>query len=153
MSLKYRHTIYKISLLLVIVLFFNINNGYSQEDSTANTEKYKKFLPNYVKLQYAGGIGFMSVGVGYTFIKHHLDVTMFYGYVPKAFSVTDLHSISLQLTAKLLKYKINDNIEVLPLNFGWYAHHTFGEEFWIRLPDKYAKVISFTTLFLLFYSF
>ena len=97
------------------------------------------FLPDYVKLQYAGGIGFMSIGVGYTFIKNRLDVTMFYGYVPKAFSITDLHSISLQLTGKLLKFDINKNIQILPLNFGWYAHHTFGEEFWITLPDKYSK--------------
>jgi hypothetical protein len=64
---------------------------------------------------------------------------MFYGYVPKAFSVDDLHSISLQLTAKLLSYKLNDNLELLPLNFGWYAHHTFGSDFWVHLPDKYAK--------------
>jgi hypothetical protein len=111
--------------------------GFSQVSGKVDTLKYKNFLPDYVKLQYAGGIGFMSAGVGYTFFKNRLDVTMFYGYVPKVFTIDDLHSISLQLTAKLLKLKINENITVLPLNFGWYAHHTFGSEYWLKLPDHY----------------
>ncbi len=129
---------FRILNILVLTLIFSINS-FSQKKDYNDTTKFKKFLPNYVKLQYAGGIGFMSVGVGYTFFKNRLDVTMFYGYVPKAFSITDLHSISLQLTGKLLKFNINENIQILPLNFGWYAHHTFGSEFWIALPDKYSK--------------
>jgi hypothetical protein len=139
MKLRLKHITFKVAyIFLVLALIFSIKS-YGQEQEKLSTSKYKKFLPNYIKLQYAGGIGFMSVGVGYTFIKNRLDVTMFYGYVPKTFSITDLHSISLQLTGKLLKFRINENIEVLPLNFGWYAHHTFGEEFWITLPDKYTK--------------
>ncbi len=129
---------YKNFIVLVLALTLSINS-YGQEKESKDSSKYKMFLPDYVKLQYAGGIGFMSIGVGYTFFKNRLDVTMFYGYVPKAFSVTDLHSISLQLTVKLLKFDINENIQLLPLNFGWYAHHTFGNEFWVKLPDKYSK--------------
>ena len=94
-------------------------------------------IPDYVKLQFAGGIGFISTGVGYTFLKHKLDVSLFYGYVPSKFSADDLHSISLQLTGKLLSYKINDNIEILPLNLGFFTHRTFGSEFWVKLPDNY----------------
>ncbi len=97
-----------------------------------------KYLPGYMKIQYAGGIGFLSIGAGYTFFHHRLDVSMFYGYVPKGLSIHSLHSISLQLTAKFLKYKVK-KVEILPLNFGWYAHHTFGNEFWLTLPDKYTK--------------
>ena len=133
-----KHTNYKIFIVLVLALTLSINS-FGQKKEQNDTSKYKIFLPKYIKLQYAGGIGFMSVGVGYTFIKNRLDVTMFYGYVPKVFSITDLHSISLQLTGKLLKFDINENIQILPLNFGWYAHHTFGSEFWITLPDKYSK--------------
>jgi hypothetical protein len=137
--LKWRH----IRFSLVIALSFGLmlsatTPAFGQKaDSTAKS-KYQVLIPDYMKLQYAGGIGFMSVGVGYTFFKKKLDVSMFYGYVPKAFSVTDLHSISLQLTFKFLHYKINDKLDFLPLNFGWYAHHTFGSEFWITLPDKYS---------------
>jgi len=138
MKLKLKHTNYKIIIVLVLALTLSFNS-FGQEKESKDSSKYKMFLPKYVKLQYAGGIGFMSIGVGYTLFKNRLDVTMFYGYVPKVFSITNLHSISLQLTGKLLKFDINENIQILPLNFGWYAHHTFGEEFWITLPDKYSK--------------
>ena len=139
-SLKFRHITYKLGLILVVAFLLSQKQSLAQENTQKDTlSKYTMFIPDYMKLQYAGGIGFMSAGVGYTFFKNKLDVTMFYGYVPKSFSVEDLHSISLQLTAKFLKYKINNNIELLPLNIGWYAHHTFGSEFWIAPPDKYSK--------------
>jgi hypothetical protein len=125
--------------LLLSMLLFASTSVSAQEMKQEEKSKLHNLIPDYVKLQYAGGIGFMSAGVGYTFFKQRLDVSMFYGYVPKAFSIDDLHSISLQLTAKLLHIKLNDKLELLPLNFGWYAHHTFGNDFWVRLPDKYAK--------------
>ena len=138
-TLKFRHMSFKLGLLLAFAFFLNQPKSIAQKNAPKDTSKYSMLIPDYMKLQYAGGIGFMSAGVGYTFFKDRLDVTMFYGYVPKTFGITDLQSISLQLTVKLLKYKIYDNIEILPLNFGWYAHHTFGSEFWITLPDKYSK--------------
>jgi len=88
-------------------------------------------------LQYAGGIGFLSAGVGYTFVDHRIDVSAFYGYVPTWFTVDDLHSVSLQFTAKLIRIKASESIEILPLNIGWYLHHTFGNEYWVKLPDNY----------------
>ncbi len=139
-SLKFLHITYKLGLILVVAFLLTQKQSVAQDNNSKDTlSKCSILIPDYMKLQYAGGIGFMSVGVGYTFFKNKLDVTMFYGYVPKTFSIVDLHSISLQLTLKLLRYKINNNIEILPLNFGWYAHHTFGSEFWITLPDKYSK--------------
>jgi len=124
----------RIYILVWLLLLINISYGHT---TSKGDSVYKKFIPEYVKLQYAGGIGFMSAGVGYTFFKNKLDITMFYGYVPKAYTVKPLHSISLQLTAKLLHFKVNNNIELLPLNFGWYAHHTFNSQYWIKLPDHY----------------
>jgi hypothetical protein len=135
-SLRLRHTSFKVLLISAFILVNSISASYSQVTSKVDSASYKKFLPDYVKLQFAGGIGFLSTGIGYTFFDHRLDVSFFYGYVPEYFTADDLHSISLQLTAKLfrLKYK---NIEILPLNIGWFAHHTFGNEYWVTLPDNY----------------
>ena len=129
--------IYKrlLNIIVAITISSSLYGNCMKFDSIAN----KKFIPDYVKLQFAGGIGFLSTGVGYTFFKDKLDVSLFYGYIPEYFTVDDLHSISLQFTGKLLKYKLTPNIEVLPLNFGIFAHHTFGSEFWVRLTDKYPK--------------
>ncbi|NQU31908.1 MAG: hypothetical protein HQ521_01630 [Bacteroidetes bacterium] len=125
--------------ILVFTVLLNLSATYGQIKNNADSNHYSKFLPDYVKLQYAGGIGFLSTGIGYTFVDHRIDVSLFYGYVPTWFTVDDLHSISLQFTAKLIRIKKIKNIEILPLNIGWYLHHTFGNEYWVKLPDNYPK--------------
>lgn len=118
-------------LLLCILIF--INNTQAQ----SHVGKYDCLLPDYVKLQYAGGIGFLSAGVGYTFVHQRIDATFFYGYVPKGIAIDDLSSVSLQFTAKLVRIRLSENYQLLPLNFGWFIHHTFGSEYWIKLPSHY----------------
>jgi len=128
----------KYSFILIVLLFLGLNT-IGQESSHANHRKFESFIPDYAKLQFAGGIGFLSAGFGYTFFKQKLDITFFYGYVPKSFTVDDLHSISLQSTFKFFSIKTKYHIEILPLNIGWFAHHTFGSEYWVKLPDNYPK--------------
>ncbi|MDA3952721.1 MAG: hypothetical protein PF485_03675 [Bacteroidales bacterium] len=128
---------FKVLLISAFTLLCAISASYSQVSHKVDSSGIKKILPDYVKLQFAGGIGFLSSGIGYTFFDHKLDVSFFYGYVPKYFTADDLHSISLQLTAKLFRFKVFKNTEILPLNIGWFAHHTFGNEFWVTLPDNY----------------
>lgn len=137
--LKLKHMSFKVLFIIVLAMLLITSATYGQESNKIDSVSYSKFLPDYVKLQYAGGIGFLSAGVGYTFVDHRLDVSLFYGYVPTWFTVDDLHSISLQFTAKLIRIKASKNIEILPLNFGWYLHHTFGNEYWVKLPDNYPK--------------
>jgi hypothetical protein len=135
--LKLRHTGFKVLVVMALAFTTNVTDSYSQETVSEDSVKLRKFLPDYVKLQYAGGIGFISAGVGYTFFRQKLDISFFYGYVPTWFTVDDLHSVSLQFTAKIFRIKASKNIEILPLNFGWYLHHTFGNEYWVKLPDNY----------------
>ena len=137
--LKLKHMSYKVVLIIVFTMALSISATYGQVSNKIDSAGYSKFLPDYVKLQYAGGIGFLSAGVGYTFVDHKIDISLFYGYVPSKFTIDDLHSVSLQFTAKLIRIKASKNIEILPLNIGWYLHHTFGSEYWVRLPDNYPK--------------
>ncbi len=130
---------FKIVLIILLILAYNRSEAFSQEKQNTFSTRYEKYLPDYVKMQFAGGIGFASAGFGYTFFKQKLEVSYFYGYVPKWVTIDDLHSVSLQFTAKLLHIKVNENIEILPLNFGWFIHHTFGNEYWIKLPAHYPS--------------
>ena len=116
--------------LFLLSLFILVNSICVKSQVLENNDstKYKIFLPDYVKLQFAGGIGFLSTGVGYTFLNRKLDISLFYGYTPKYFTSDDLHSVSLQFIGKPLSFKLSDNIKLLPLNFGMFAHHTFGNE-------------------------
>ena len=120
-----------------ILLFAFPGNADSQISILTDSLRVKKFLPDYVKFQYGGGIGFISNGVGYTFLDDKLDVSFFYSYVPYLISEDDLHSISLQLTSRFLHYNISEKIKVLPFNVGFFVHHTFGNKYWIRQPSHY----------------
>lgn len=126
-------------ILLILFLILGRIQIFGQKINIKDSLKYEFLLPDYVKLQFAGGIGFLSIGAGYTFFKQKLDVSYFYSYIPKKVSIDDLHSVSLQLTAKLLQIKITEKITFLPINFGWFIHHSFGEEYWIKLPSHYPK--------------
>ncbi len=128
---------FEVALIVTLGHLFNPIDTYGQFSQNTDSAKYARFLPDYVKLQFAGGIGLLSIGVGYSFFREKLEVSYFYGYVPKAVSIDDLHSVSLQVTAKFLRFKINPKIEIVPLNVGWFIHHTFGNEYWITLPPHY----------------
>ena len=128
---------FKIALIISLVYLFHPTKTYAQYSKKNDSANSARFLPDYVKLQFAGGIGLLSAGVGYSFFKEKLEVSYFYGYVPKGVSIDDLHSVSLQVTAKFLRFKVNPNIEIVPLNIGWFIHHTFGNEYWITLPSHY----------------
>jgi hypothetical protein len=126
-------------VVLAILLLFPV---FANADSIPD-RKYNKlldtFLPDYYKFQYAGGIGFLSMGIGYGFFNERIDISYFYGYVPEWFSKNDLHSVSLQLTGKPLKINLNNKSEYYPLNIGIFVHHTFGSEYFIALPDHYPE--------------
>ncbi len=139
MILKWKPIVFKLIFLFLLLIQPGAQQAYSQFTTVDDSEFMQRYMPDYAKLQFAGGIGFMSAGLGYTFFKHKLDVTLFYGYVPKSFTVDDLQSISLQFTVKLFRHQLTEQIEVLPFNIGWFAHHTFGNEYWVKLPDNYPE--------------
>jgi hypothetical protein len=125
--------------LFSFVLIISLSPVYSQTTININHDSFEKYLPETIKLQFAGGLGFLSAGMGYSVLNEKLDISVFYGYVPKCFSVKDLHSLNFQITAKLFRVKLSKDIELMPLNIGGYFQHTFGNEYWVKLPDEYPR--------------
>lgn len=125
--------------LFLIVLVFSQFRLISQNTIKTNDDPSKKYLPDNITLQYAGGLGFLSAGAGYSFLNEKIDVSILYGYVPKFVSVKDLHSLNFQLTAKLFKINLSKDVKIMPLNIGGYFQHTFGNEYWVKLPDEYPR--------------
>lgn len=137
MNSRSKHIVISVTIFIWLCLGLFSIPTFGQHNELKSAITKIDFLPDYLKFQFAGGIGFLSTGVGYTFFNHKIDATLFYGYIPEAFSVDDMHSISLQFTAKLIHKHVTKNLELLPINFGWFAHHTFGNEYWVKLPDNY----------------
>lgn len=122
-------------IISVIFALFPLNSLGKEP----NSNWLKTFYPNHYKVQFAGGIGFLSAGFGYDFFNNRVDISYFYGYVPEWFSEEDLHSVSLQLSGKPFRIDINSKFDYYPLNIGMFIHHTFGDEYYLTLPDHYPE--------------
>lgn len=98
-------------------------------DATAQPVKKKTgLMPHHVKLQFAGTIGFLSVGTGYEFAKQKLQGDFFYGYVPEKLGGINIHSVTAKLTwipisirSKKMKYDL--------LTTGFLVNYAFGKQY------------------------
>lgn len=121
--------------LLVALLFFH--NAFSQ-DSTLIKDKAMFCIPDYVKTQFAGNIGFLSVGFGYKFLNNHLYSELLYGYVPVSISKAEqIHTITIKNTFPVFTKKFNI-IALSPIT-GFTASFETGNNSFLILPDKYPK--------------
>lgn len=90
----------------------------------------RAFLPDHTTVQYAGNIGFLSVGVGYNFIRWY-DMTLMFGLQNEFFgrSKETIRMIAIKNTFNLYRpINVYKNISVIPtagLSINWgYAKNT-----------------------------
>ena len=116
-----------ISSLLFLLPFF----GFAQLDDILS--------PSHAKIQYAGNIGFISAGVGYTFWNEKGQTDVLVGYLPK--SIGGVRIISL--TAKAAYYpwdiKVGKRYEIEPIYGGVYLSYSFGSQYYTSLPEYYPR--------------
>lgn len=115
------------------------------QDSTY-TQSRDWLLPDYAKVQFAGNIGFLSLGVGYQFLNERLNSELIYGFVPKSISKAEpVHTITIKNT---LPFFIRDykTITISPITGFTFSFDT-GNNSTLILPDKYPKGYYFTNAF------
>lgn len=93
--------------------------------------------PDQLKVQYAGSIGFLSLGVGYHNKKQNLEGDFFYGYVPKQAGGVAAHMLTGKLTGQLLKPLCLRGYELRPLALGLSVTYSFGRQYFLLDPDPY----------------
>lgn len=141
-------------LLFTAFIFIYSGKIKSQDSTIADMERQKvykevwvKFIPSYLKIQVAGSMGLVSVGVGWDYgKKRQWETDAFFGYVPKY--ETDKSKVTFTLKQNYIpwKWKAGRKVTLEPLTTGVYANLVFGEEFWLSEPDKYPnKYYSFST--------
>jgi hypothetical protein len=113
---------------LVLFLFFSL---FQLHIAPA---QQSRLVPDFATLQYAGSIGFLSVGAGYNvFGKHALS--FHYGYVPKS-KGGELNIFASKLVFNLLTFRTSDRITIEALNAGLMLSYHFGSEFRSRWPGQ-----------------
>ena len=100
-----------------------------------------KFIPNQAKLQYAGSMGLISSGIGWSYGKsNNWETDFIFGYIPKY--TTDKAKICITIKENYIPWKIHFRKSAFflePFTFGLYVNTISGKEFWIQKPDKYSK--------------
>lgn len=135
-------------LMGLFVSFFTLA-GHAE--SIEETNRYKKrvegyrnlwesLMPTYTKLQYAGGMGLMNFGFGWSYGKNHQwETDVFLGFIPRYSSDNAKMTFTLKQNYIPWKIELNETFTFEPLECGLYFNTVFSDEFWTKEPDRYPK--------------
>jgi len=118
---------------ITLFLFFSFQTAFSQ------SKLAEAIIPDHVDLQYAGSIGYVSIGVGYNLFKEKTSLSFHYGYVPEV-KGGELHIAAVKFEYKPFKIKISDKIVFHPINPVVFLSYTMGKNFGLSFDrNQYAK--------------
>jgi hypothetical protein len=138
----------KIFIIKFTILFFA--NSFAQKDvfidaikdgtKSIKVENQKHWaVPDYVKTQFAGNIGLISVGAGYQLFNKVVYTELLYGFVPKSVSKTDeIHLITIKNTFPIFRKEIGKNFSISPIA-GFATTYDIGTNSFTTLPGFYPK--------------
>lgn len=102
-------------------------------------EGWRKILPTQVKVQYAGGMGVLSAGVGWDYGKRNQwESDIMLGYLPRMYSDTAHATFTYRQTFTPWCKPLGGRFWFEPLSCGLYLNTISGDEFWIKEPCKYG---------------
>ena len=134
---------YFFRLTPLVIIFFLL---FKTETLSAQKKNSNLLLPDHVKVQYAGRIGFISIGVGYSTKNQKLEADLYYGYLPENIGGVRIHSISTKFiwipirAMRIKKYILE------PLMTGLVVNYSFGKQYFSFDPPNYPyRYYSFPT--------
>lgn len=121
---------YLLSLFLLISF-----HGLAQEVGLGSHRKW--YLPDHLKLQFAGNIGFLSGGPGYTSRNQTLETDLLFGFLPQKFGGDALITTTLKTTYSPWRIGLRNDYYIRPFSIGAYLSYTFGPQFDTKWPSYY----------------
>ncbi|CAG4994177.1 hypothetical protein DYBT9275_01337 [Dyadobacter sp. CECT 9275] len=98
----------------------------------------KWLIPDFATVQYAGSIGWLSVGTGYDILKDRARLSVQYGYVPEP-KGGPLHILSGSFVYEPFIIKPSTKMNINVLDTGIRFSYQFGEDFHFRWPGRYPE--------------
>ncbi|MCD7972488.1 MAG: hypothetical protein LUG18_07445 [Candidatus Azobacteroides sp.] len=139
------------SLLLLIGLLANTESlhGEVPELHTLNNCKtiWSSLRPDYIKLQYAGGMGFLSAGAGWNYGKSKKwETDLLLGFLPEFSDEKKRITFTIKQNFTPWHVSLKNRIQMNPFTCGIYANTILGSDYWIWEPEKYpSDYYSFST--------
>lgn len=131
--------------LLLLPAVASGQSASSEKRVEKHPQRWSKLIPTHSQLQYAGGMGLVSGGVGWDYGKNRWETDVFVGFLPR------YSTEKAKMTATLkqsfipwevdagLEFDIDKNISVSPLSCGLYASAILDKDFWASAPNKYPN--------------
>lgn len=121
------------------LLIFSLILFMSSASVIAQVKARSPLLPDHVSLQYAGSIGYMSLGMGYHLFKEKASLSLHYGYVPEV-KGGELHIAAVKFEYKPFAIKLGNKLILHPINPTVFASYTFAEHLGFKFNrDQYPK--------------
>lgn len=104
----------------------------------AQNKFLRELKPDYINLQHAGSIGYMSIGLGYDLFNEKTTASLFYGFVPES------KGGNLNILTTKFEYRpfninlIKDKLVLKPINPVAFVSYTLGRNFDKKFdPNQY----------------
>ena len=108
---------------------------------TRRMEMWQRLIPDHYKMQFAGSIGMVSLGTGWTYgKKKQWETDLFLGFLPKFES--DRHKVVFTVKQSYVPWRLRVKESpwvVQPLSCSFFLSSVLNEKFWTREPDRYPK--------------
>ena len=108
---------------------------------TRRMEAWRRLIPDHYKWQFAGSIGVVSLGTGWTYgKKQQWETDLFLGVLPKFES--DRHKVVFTVKQSYVPWRLRVKESpwvVQPLSCSFFLSSVLNEKFWTREPDRYPK--------------
>ena len=107
--------------------------------------RYRKhwnaLIPTHIKVQYAGNMGLLSFGTGWDYgRRNQWETDVYLGFVPKYHSDKAKATFTLKQNYLPWSFQIKESpFSIEPLTCGLYLNTVFGNEFWVREPERYPS--------------
>ncbi|WP_221392641.1 hypothetical protein [Dyadobacter sp. NIV53] len=120
--------------LLLLLHFFAI----AQDELPAEKSR-KWYIPDHLKMQFAGNIGFISGGPGYISHNKTLETDLLFSFLPQKFGGDALITITGKTTFSPWRIPLKNSCNIVPFSLGFYLSYTFGPQFDSKWPSYYPS--------------
>lgn len=101
---------------------------------------WESLIPTQSVVQYAGGMGVISLGVGWNYGRHRQwETHLLIGWLPKFDSNRAKMTMTLKENFIPWNIRIAEGWSLEPLECGLYLNTIFGHEFWSHTPHRYPN--------------
>lgn len=101
----------------------------------------KNLIPDSLSFQYAGYIGYVSGGPGYSFFHDTLRTELIYGYVPSSIGGVSIHMLTEKNIYSPFAIPLTDEYYLSPINLGFFINYTMGSKYQMFWDNPYPSVV------------